>query len=167
MSGSAGKSNALPWILDNPGSEEVKDDVKVEYDMNMRNYSASKDVPIKAIEELRQKPEFGQSTLKLVFDLKGTGLTYKTAANFAIYPVNKTELVEEFAQMHNLDLNRTFRFAKNPDYSGRAAKMPFPTPSKISYREALTHFIDLTGALTKKTLKELIPLCEAEKDREL
>lgn len=102
-----------------------------------------------------------------MFDLRGTGLTYKTAANFAIYPVNKTELVEEFAHMHNLDLNCTFKFVKNPAYSGRASKMPFPTSSKVSYREALTHFIDLTGALTKKIIKELIPLCEAEKDKQL
>lgn len=39
--------------MEDLASEEVKEDGKVEYDMNMRNYTASKDVPIKEIVELR------------------------------------------------------------------------------------------------------------------
>lgn len=57
------------------------------FDMNMRNYLNSKEIPIKKITQLRQKTDMG-STLEVVFDLKDTGLTYKTAANLAIYPVN-------------------------------------------------------------------------------
>ena len=40
--------------------------------------------------ELRQNNVHG-STLEVVFDLKDTGLTYETAANLAIFPVNSDE----------------------------------------------------------------------------
>lgn len=69
--------------------------------------------------------------------------------------------------MHDLKLDSKFTFAKNPEYSGRAANMPFPVPKGgITMREVLTKFIDLYGAVSKKLVKELIPLCEAQADRE-
>jgi len=53
--------------------------------MNMRNYLSSKPLTIKSIRELRQQCVDGGSTIEIVYDLRGTGLTYKTAANSAIY----------------------------------------------------------------------------------
>jgi len=53
----------------------------------MRNYNSSEEIPIKSISQLRQKTDLG-STFEIIFDLNGTGLTYKTAANFAVYPTN-------------------------------------------------------------------------------
>lgn len=87
-SGVAGNKDALPWIIDDSGLALQDNEKEVQYDMNMRNYTGSKDVPIKAMRELRQVTSYGQSTLEVVFDLRGTGLTYTTAANFAIYPTN-------------------------------------------------------------------------------
>jgi hypothetical protein len=58
-------------------------------------------------------------------------------------------------------------FLANPDYTGRAAKLPFPTGTGISMREALTDFIDLTGMLSLKTLEAMIPMCEAAADKAL
>ena len=100
-----------------------------------------------------------------MFDLRGSGLTYKTAANFAIYPTNSTEHVEEFAKQYDLDLDKTFTFTKNFEYRGRPPKYPFPTNGSISVREALTRFVDLTGAMTKRSLKALEPLCESQEDK--
>ena len=159
-SGVEGDRDALPWLIDDSGLVLENAD-EPQYDMNMRNYTTSVDVPIKEIRELRQKVDWGASTLEVVFDLKGTGLTYKTAANFAIYPTNKVSDVEEFAKQHGLDLNKSFTFTKNFAYRGRPPKMPFPTGNEITVREALTKFVDLTGAMTKKTLTALIPLCES------
>ena len=67
-----------------------------------------------------------------------------TASNFALYPLNKKADVEEFAKMFGLNLDTKFSWVNNPNYSGRAANTPFPIPSGgITYREALTKFIDL------------------------
>ena len=164
-SGVAGKADALPWLIDDSDLILEDNESDVQYDMNMRNYIGTKDVPIKEIRELRQKTSYGESTLEIVFDLRGTGLTYTTAANFAIYPTNSDAHVEEFAKQYDLDLDKTFTFAKNFEYRGRPPKYPFPTGGQISTRQALTKFIDLTGAMTKRSLTALVPLCESQEDK--
>ena len=165
--GVEGKADALPWIIDDSGIALADNDIEPQYDMNMRNYTSSIEIPVKDVRELRQKAGYGASTLEVVFDLSGTGLTYKTAANFAIYPVNNTANVEEFAAQHEIDLNKKFTFTRNFEFRGRPPKMPFPTNGEISFRDALTKFVDLTGAMTKKTLTALIPLCESAEDKKV
>ena len=107
--------------------------------------------------------------MEVVYDLRGTGLTYKTAANSAIYAENRASDVEKFAQLFSLDLDTKFTFSKNPRYTGRAAKTPFPITSAdgMTFREALTKHIDLYGAISKKTLSSMVPLCEAQQDKDL
>ena len=69
--------------------------------------------------------------------------------------------------MHNLKLDTKFTLIKNPDYTGRAANMPFVVPKGgITLRDVLTKFIDLYGPVSKKLVKELIPLCEAQVDKD-
>lgn len=50
------------------------------------------------------------STLEVTFDLEGTGLTYKTATNLAIFPENTQEDVEEVARLLGYDLSQRFVF---------------------------------------------------------
>ena len=57
-------SSILPWVCEeiedvveeekSPNPEVVDDEIKHTYDMNMRNYQTSTDIPIKSIKELRQ-----------------------------------------------------------------------------------------------------------------
>lgn len=129
--------------------------------MNMRHYLSSKPLPVKSIRELRQQTVDGGSTLEIIFDLQGTGLSYKTAANSAIYATNTTKDVERFAEMFQLNLDTTFVFSKNSEFGGKMPKTPFPTGSSMSFREALTKHIDFTAAISKKMLTAMIPLCEA------
>ena len=69
--------------------------------------------------------------------------------------------------MFDLKLDTNFKWVANPAYSGRPANTPFPVPAGgITYREVLTQFIDLTGAISKKLIKELIPLCESQSDKD-
>lgn len=162
--------SVLPWIVDISGSQLASaDDEAPEYDMNMRNYQSSTPLPIKSIRQLRQKCVDGGSTLEVTYDLRGTGLTYITAANSAIYAINRDEDVQKFAQMFEIDLDTKFTFAKNSAYSGRKAKTPFPIASAegMTYREALTKHIDLTGAVSKKLLTAMIPFCESQEDKTL
>lgn len=79
-------------------------------------------------------------------------MTYKTAANSAIYAQNKPEDVEKFAQMFELTdkLDMKFCFTKNPEFKGKLTKTPFPvvnggTADGMSIREALMKHIDLTS----------------------
>lgn len=96
-------------------------------------------------------------------------MTYKTGANSAIYAVNRTEDVEKFAEMFNLDLDQRFCFKSNPAYSGRAAKTPFPIAdaSGMTVREALTKHVNLTNAIQKKVLGLMITHCESQEDKTL
>ena len=134
----------------------------------MRNYMGSTQIPVKSMRELRQECVDGGSTLEVVFDLRGTGLTYKTASNSAIYATNRDSDVEKFAQMFELDLNTAFCFSKNPAFTGKKMpRMPFPTGDSITFREALKKHIDLTSRLDKKLLTAMIPFCEAQEDKTL
>lgn len=71
--------------------------------------------------QLRQECVNGGSTLEVIFDLRGSGMTYKTAANSAIYATNKPEDVQKFAEMFemDLDLDSAFCFSKNPEFTGK------------------------------------------------
>lgn len=99
--------------------------------------------------------------------MRGTGFTYSTAANSAIYATNKEADVEAFAKMFNLDLDQKFKFQKNPAFRGKMTKTPFPIADAdgMTFREALTKHIDLTGPVSKKLLTSMIPFCEAQEDR--
>lgn len=106
------------------------------------------------------------STLEITYDLKGTGITYTTAANLAIFPRNSKEDVTQCAKMLGWSLDQKFVFQANPNSAKKGTlKHPFMTPSTI--REALQYFVDLRGALRKKTLKDISVHChdKAEQDR--
>ena len=103
----------------------------------------------------------------MVYDLRGTGLTYKTAANAAIYASNKPSDVEKFAKMFDLNLDEKFTFRKNPAYAGRKAKTPFPVTGSMTIRQALSVHVNLTNPIQKKVLSLMIPLCEADADKKL
>lgn len=92
---------------------------------------------------MRQKTDQG-STLEIIFDLKGTGLKYNTAANLAIYPRNREIDVDRFAKLFNLNLKYRFKWKLNKGFQGKQPNTPFPIDEKgITMKEALTCFIDI------------------------
>lgn len=122
-----------------------EEETKNHYDMNMRNYMTSTDLPVKSIKQLRQNTEQG-STLEVVFDLQNTGLKYNTAANLAIYPRNREADVERFAKLFGINLKKQFRWTLNKEFKGKQPNTPFPVSAAgISVKEALTVFVDLQG----------------------
>ncbi len=60
--------------------------------MNTRNYMRSFECKVSGIKELRQQPNGTESTIECTFELP-EGVTYKTAANSAIYAENDPELI--------------------------------------------------------------------------
>jgi len=61
----------------------------------------------------------------VIYDLSESGMTYVTASNFALYPINRDEDVEKFAKLHKLNLKRVFKFEQNPNFNGRKPNTPF------------------------------------------
>ena len=51
------------------------------------------DAKIHSVRELRQTSKYG-SCLEIIFDLEGTDLEYKTAANLAVFATNRDKDVE-------------------------------------------------------------------------
>lgn len=81
--------------------------------------------------QLRQNLEEG-STLEITYDLKDSGVSYKTATNFAIFPENRQEDIDLCAQRLGVDLKKKFVFKTNDNVNKKGAvKHPFPTPISI------------------------------------
>lgn len=130
--------------------------------MAIRQYISGKDVPIKSMQELRQNKENG-STLEAVFDLKDSGLSYKTANNFALFPVNDDSHVKAVAERLGFNLDDKFVFEPNVE-GPKGQKHPFPTP--VTVNDALTKFTDLIGPVSKKQLKELADYATDDEEKQ-
>lgn len=112
---------------------------------------------------MRQDTKEG-STLEITYDLRGTGLTYKTAANLAIFPKNSDDDVITVAKRFGFKLDERFVFKNNPNSAKKGSlKHPFPTP--ITVREAIEYFVDLRGTIRKKTLKDISEHCKNETEK--
>eukprot|EP00347_Sterkiella_histriomuscorum_P023964 403332775 len=144
--------------------QKVESEPTVQYEMASKQYIIAKEIQIKQIIQLRQNLDEG-STLEVTYDLKDTGLTYKTAENLAIFPKNLEEDVRLCAKILGVELDSMFVFKSNPNNTKKTAiKHPFPTP--ISINQALTEFVDLRGPLRKKMLKDLSVHCEDDREKE-
>ena len=64
--------------------------------------------------ELKRDPT-SWSCLEVVFDLEGSGKTYETAENLALFPENSPETVERLARTLGYDLDATFVFKRRED----------------------------------------------------
>jgi NADPH-ferrihemoprotein reductase len=144
-------------------NEEFKQG-EVALELTSKQFVTAKDVPIKYIKQLRQNTDEG-STLEIAYDLRKVGMTYKTATNLAIFPKNSADDVDRCAKRLGFDLNQRFAFINNPNAKKKDnVKHPFPTP--ITVREAIEHFVDLKGAIRKKTLKDLSTYCKDEEEKQ-
>jgi NADPH-ferrihemoprotein reductase len=121
-----------PLIMAEPEEEKVEHPIGP---LCIRQYVTGKDVKIDSMRECRQTDKYG-SCLEVIYDLEGTGMTYHTAANLAVFPENNQEDVDRVCNRFGLDKNQKFIF-KNPEGDTKT-KHPFPTPCTIG--EALTKY---------------------------
>ena len=141
-------------------ADEANKVENVTYELVTKQYINGKDVKIKEMNELKQKLEYG-SCLEVKYDLKDSGLTYKTAANLAIFPENSVSDVQRAAKLLGLELKDLIHFDREiPHEKPAQIKLPFPTP--ITVEDALAKFCDLTGPLKKKTLTDLSKFAKSE-----
>lgn len=124
-------------------------------------YFTSFDCPVKAIRELRS-PEDGGSTVHVEIDIsKAKGLSYQTADNCAVLPVNDEAVVRSVAESLGYDLDAVFSLVAAPGHEWHGA--PFPMP--ITVRECLSRCLDLTSAPRRSDLKLLVQYARDPLDR--
>lgn len=91
-------------------------------------------------------------------------MSYKTAANLALFARNDEAHVAKCLEILEVNPEDSFVFKPNPEYSKKGSlKHPFPTP--ITFREAISQFVDLTGPLRKKTVKDLSQYSKNEEEK--
>ena len=126
-----------------------------------RPYFTAVDCPVKAIRELRS-PKDGGSTVHVEIDIsKSRNLTYETADNLAVLPVNDEKVVQSVAKSLGYDVDAVFSLKAAPDHEWHGA--PFPMP--LSVKECLTRCLDLTSAPRRSDLKLLAQYAKDPVDR--
>jgi NADPH-ferrihemoprotein reductase len=89
-------------------------------------------------------------------------LTYETADNFGVLPLNDERVVQSVAESLGYDLNAVFSLKAAPSHEWHGA--PFPMP--ISIKQCLTGCLDLTSAPRRSDLKLLVQYARDPLDRQ-
>ena len=123
------------------------------YNKNVQNYLNSNKLKILNIEEKRPNNKNG-STLKVTFDLTGTGIKYKPADSVLIYPKNKKEIVD--IVINHLEKGKENDYINYKLLNPNKELFNLPLPEGITVKEALTDYIDLSCHVNKIILSKLI-----------
>jgi NADPH-ferrihemoprotein reductase len=168
------KKNTLPDCPYEVIYHEQKDSLMPNFDLlpeqihsSSRHYFTAFDCPVTLVRELRNKDDPG-STIHVEIDISlarhlGTSpstannspLTYTTADNLAVLPVNESSVVEHVAKRLGYDLDAIFSVQASPNHEWHGA--PFPMPCTV--RECLTRYCDLTSPPRRSDLKLLASYC--------
>ena len=124
-----------------------------DYNKNVQNCLNAKKVKILNIEEKRPNNING-STLKVTFDLSGTGIKYKPADSVLIYPKNKKEIVD--IVINNLEKGKENDYINYKLINKDKELFNLPLPEGITLKEAMSEFIDLSCHINKNILSKLI-----------
>ena len=123
------------------------------YEHSMKRYLNSYNVHIDSIEELRQSNVNG-CTLKITFDVGNSGLNYNHGDNFAIYPTNNIQSVNEIASHMKYDLNLKLKYKfLIDDYNNK--KLNLPLPNGYTIKDILTNVLDLSCQINRDILNKV------------
>eukprot|EP00977_Amphora_coffeiformis_P000812 scaffold175_cov177-Amphora_coffeaeformis.AAC.14 len=114
-----------------------------------RPYFDAVDCPVSTVQELRSDKD---STVHVEVDIsKAKGLSYQTADNLGVLPLNNPKIVKSVADALGYDLDQVFSLKAAGTHEWHGA--PFPMP--LTVRDFLTRYCDLTGAPRRSELKLL------------
>ena len=125
------------------------------YNKNVQNCLISNKIKILNIEEKRPNNVNG-STLKVTFDLSGTGIKYKPADSVLIYPKNKKEIVDIVINHLEQGKENDYINYKLIEQNKDKELFNLSLPEGITVKEALNEFIDLSCHINKNILSKLI-----------
>lgn len=128
-------------------------------DKSSRPFFEAKQVPVVANRQLRQAPGQGDGTVHVSLDLSGTTLTYGTADNLGVLPVNSTSSVLELANWCDWHAQQWI------DLKPAKAGTPplFPMPCTVAH--ALGHYCDLHGPLSKSLVAAMAHFATRDAER--
>jgi NADPH-ferrihemoprotein reductase len=126
-----------------------------------RHFFTSVDCPVSVNRELRSSADPG-STVHVEIDVsKAKGLSYHTADNLGVLPVNSNNIVDSVAKSLKYDLDAVFNVTASTHSEWHGA--PFPMP--ITIRECLARYCDLTSAPRRSELKLLAAYAKDPMDK--
>lgn len=102
-----------------------------------------------------------RSCIHVEFDLEESKVHYEAGDHLVVYPINDSDLVERLGRLCNCRLDETFSLANGN------ANDNHPLTSLITYRAALTHYLEITAHPNKEVIKELADYCSKENEKEL
>ena len=109
--------------------------------------------------ELRANSPGVGSTRHVEIDLEGTGVSYHTADNLAVLPLNDSTTVEKLCALLGYDPDSIFALEHDDSH-----KPVFPTPCTV--REAFLRFMDIMAVPRRSLLEQLTPYVENDAERE-
>lgn len=165
------EENGIPSLLSCPYMIEYHDQIITqpnnipphEIHSHSRHYFTAIDCPVQVVRELRAEEDPG-STVHVEIDISQVPrdvLSYQTADNLGVLPVNEPTIVERVAKALGYDLDAIFALKASPHHEWHG--MPFPMP--ISVRECLTRYCDLTAPPRRSDLKLLAQYAHDKMDQ--
>ncbi|CAH8532947.1 unnamed protein product [Dicrocoelium dendriticum] len=97
-----------------------------------------------------------RSCRHIELDIDGSSFSYRPGDHVAVLPSNPMALVESIGELLRINLDEPFALLSSETLNLR--KSPFPCP--CTYRTALTHYVDLTGPPSLRTLSALADFTE-------
>ena len=133
--------------------EEEKSCEEEDVPLSSKAYFHSIPCPVSLKKELRDESD-GGSTMHIEFDLSNASseISYETADNLGILPVNDDAIVKEVAEALGYDLGAIFKLKASPGSEGNFSPL-FPNPCTVE--ELLAKFCDLSGPPRRSDLKVL------------
>lgn len=115
--------------------------------------------PITVNRELHKAGD--RSCMHVELDLEESNVKYFAGDHLVVYPVNDIDLVERLGKLCDCNLDEIFSLANNDDTDNH------PLTSLITYRAALTHYLEISAHPSKDVLNELAEYCSNKDDKTL
>lgn len=122
-------------------------------------YWQGRDAPVVVNRELRSHGATAGSTRHIEIDLEGTGVTYHTADNLAVLPLNDEDVAQKLCANFGYDPDAVFTL----EYDG-GHKPVFPTPCTVL--DAFLRFMDISSIPRRSLLEQLVPYVLEDSERE-
>ena len=156
------KAIALPFSVKMLTKEEAADEpttTEEEATCSTKYLWHAVDAVVSTNYELRALQPGAGSTRHIEIDLEGTGISYQTADNLAILPLNDPAITGRLCVQLGFDPDAIFTLEHDDSH-----KPVFPTPCTV--RDAFLRFMDIMSIPRRSLLEQLVPYLTDEAERE-
>lgn len=102
-----------------------------------------------------------RSCMHVEFDLKGEVVGYKTGDHLVVFPEIDSQLVEDLAEMLEIDLDEVISMKCIDTYTAKTNIIPCP----CTYRTAFTYYTDIAAPPRVQPLREMSSYASSEADK--